>query len=76
MKLMTKGWQLCVKWNDEPTLSVPLKGLKETNPIKVTEYTVNLGLVAEPAFAWWVPYTLKKSNRLVRAIKKQYFRKF
>ena len=26
------------------------------------EYTVAAKIAIEPAFAWWVPYTLKKRN--------------
>ena len=75
LKPTTKGWQLCVRWNDESTTWVPLKDLKESNPIDVAEYAVNMKLVTEPAFAWWVPYTIKKRDRIIKAVKKRYFRR-
>ena len=28
----------------------------------------------EPAFAWWAPHTLKKRDRILKAVKKRYFR--
>jgi hypothetical protein len=37
-----------------------LKELKESNPVQVAEYVTAKGLASEPAFSWWVPYTLKK----------------
>ena len=36
-----------------------LKDLKESNPVEVAEYAVGAKIVSEPAFAWWVPFTLK-----------------
>jgi hypothetical protein len=71
----TKGWSLCVRWNDESTSWVPLKDLKDSNPLEVAEYAVNMKLVSEPAFAWWVPHVLKKQHRILKALKKRYFRK-
>ena len=28
----------------------------------------------EPAFAWWVPYTLRKRNWIIAAVNKQYIK--
>jgi hypothetical protein len=70
----TKGWQLCVRWNDESTSWVALKDLKDSNPIKVAEYAVNMKIASEPAFAWWVPHTLKKRHRMIKAMKKPCFK--
>ena len=75
LKPTTKGWQLCVKWNDDSTTWVPLKDLKESNPVEVAEYAVSMKLTAEPAFAWWVPYTIKKRDRIIKAVKKRYFKR-
>jgi hypothetical protein len=71
----TKGWQLCVRWNDESTSWVALKDLKDSDPIKVAEYAVNMKIASEPAVAWWVPHTLKKRHRIIKAMKKQYFKR-
>ena len=32
-------------------------------------------LVSEPAFAWWVPFTIKRRDRIIKAVKNRYFRK-
>lgn len=74
-KRTTKGWYLCVEWKDGTTSWVDLKDVKETNPVLLAEYAVANKLVSEPAFQWWVPYTLKKRDRIIKAIKKRYFRK-
>jgi hypothetical protein len=42
--------------------------LKESNPVEVAEYVTEAGLQDEPAFAWWVPFTLKKRDRIISAI--------
>jgi hypothetical protein len=47
---------------------VDLKDLKESNPVEVAEYAVAHKLVSEPAFKWWVPYVLKKKERIIPKI--------
>ena len=37
-----------------------LTDLKESNPIEIAEYVIARGISDEPAFAWWVPYTLRQ----------------
>mgnify|MGYP003321344517 FL=1 len=53
----TVGWKLCVQWKDGSTSWESLSALKESYPIEVTEYADNK-IASEPAFSWWVPYTL------------------
>ena len=57
-KKITKGWSLCVEWKDRTTSWEKLSQLKESNPVEVAEYAVAMDLVKEPAFKWWVPFTL------------------
>ncbi len=59
----TQGWQLCIKWKDGSLSWENLADLKESNPVEVAEYAVANKLVSEPAFSWWVPYTIKKKER-------------
>ena len=42
--------------------------LKESHPIEVAEYVTALDLETEPAFLWWVPYTLKKRDQIIASI--------
>ena len=73
LRKMTKGWQLCVKWKDSTTTWERLADLKESNPIDVAEYAVANSLQDhEPAFLWWVPYTLQRRNRIIAAVNKCY----
>jgi hypothetical protein len=73
-KSMTRGWSLLVQWKDGSTTWIPLKDLKESNPIQVADYAVANNLMSEPAFSWWVPYALKKRDRFVLAAKTRYQR--
>jgi hypothetical protein len=56
------GWKLLVQWNDGLRQWIALKILKESNPVQVMEYTIACGISDEPAFAWWVPYMLRKRD--------------
>ena len=33
------------------------------------------GIEDEPAFAWWVPYTLKKQSRILAVVNQRYNKK-
>eukprot|EP00980_Cylindrotheca_fusiformis_P019797 scaffold6944_cov68-Cylindrotheca_fusiformis.AAC.1 len=48
--------------------------LKESNPVEVAEYAVANKIEEEPAFKWWVPYVLKKRNRILSKVKSKYWR--
>ena len=60
LRQTTTGWKLLVAWKDGSETWVPLKDRKESNPVDVAEFATARGIEDEPAFAWWVPYTLKK----------------
>jgi hypothetical protein len=65
----TKGWKLLVDWKNGSSNWVPLKDLKESNPIELAEYAVANKLVSEPAFAWWVPVVLRQRDQNIMKIK-------
>ena len=67
-KLTTKGWEFLVNWIDGIQSWIPLRDIKESNPIKVAEYATAKGIQKEPAFAWWVPFTMKKRDRIISNI--------
>jgi hypothetical protein len=71
----TKGWKLCVQWKDGSTCWESLRDLKESNPIEVAEYAIANKLVSEPAFNWWVPYLIKKRDRIVKANYSRYVKR-
>ena len=51
-----------------------LKHVKEANPVELAEYAVAAKIDDEPAFAWWVPYVLKKRERIISKAKAKYWR--
>jgi hypothetical protein len=68
----TAGWQFEEAFKVESIQStqwIPLKELKESNPVKVAEYVTAKGIASKPSFSWWVPYTLKKMKVIISAIK-------
>jgi len=44
--------------------------MKDAYPIEVAEYAVSHSIDKEPAFKWWVPYVLKKRERIISKITK------
>ena len=57
----TIGWELLVQWKEGSTNWISLKDLKESYPVQTAENAVAAKIAMEPAFAWWVPHTLKRS---------------
>jgi hypothetical protein len=48
---------------------ISLKNLKESYPVEIAEYIRKYELMDEPAFVcWWVPYTLKKRDRIIASV--------
>ncbi len=68
-KLTTRGWKLLVSWKDGSTDWIPLKDLKESNPVEVAEYAVANKIAEEPAFAWWVRDVLRCRDRVIKKVK-------
>ncbi|GFH48949.1 hypothetical protein CTEN210_05425 [Chaetoceros tenuissimus] len=73
-KKTTRGWELLVEWKDGTMSWVPLKDLKNSNPVELAQYAVMNALEEEPAFKWLVPYTLKKRDAIVAKVKSKYWR--
>ena len=64
----TKGWEFEVQWKDGTESWVPLRELKESHPVQVAEYAVTAEIGDEPAFAWWVPHTIKKRDQIISKV--------
>ena len=60
LRKTTNGWDFLCLQKDGSTTWAPLKDLKESNPVDISEYVVGNRIYEEAAFSWWVPYTLKK----------------
>ena len=69
----TAGWEMLVQWKYGSTTWVSLKDMKESYPVQVAKYCVHYLISDEPAFAWWVPYVLKKRNRIIAKVKSKYW---
>ena len=65
----TKGWKLLIKWKDKSKVWINLADMKEVHPVETAEYARVRGISNEPAFAWWVLYTLRKQEAIVAAVK-------
>jgi hypothetical protein len=71
----TKGWKLCVEWKDGSTSWERLADLKESNPVELADYAIAHGIDNEPAFAWWVPYTIRRRNRIIAVVNSRYHKR-
>ena len=60
----TKVWKLLVTWKYRISTWYNLKGLKESNPVEVTECGIAKCIVGEPYFAWWETYFLRRRDRI------------
>ena len=72
-KETTKGWELLIQWKDGSTIWESLKDMKDTYPVQVTEFSIHSRISKEPAFAWWVPFVLKKRKSIISKIKSKYW---
>jgi len=43
--------------------------MKESIPIEVAKFAIAKGIANESAFCWWVPYTLRKRDAIISAVK-------
>ena len=72
-KIMTRGWEHLVRFKDQSLDWVPLKDLKESNPIELAEYAVANCLIEEPAFKWWVLKVLHHCYCIISKVKSCYW---
>jgi hypothetical protein len=47
--------------------------MKDAYLVQVADYTVTNGVSNEPAFRWWVPFVLKKRERILKKVKSKYW---
>ena len=69
LRKTTVGWKLLVLWKNGTQQWIPLKDMKESHPVDVAEFAVATGIDTEPAFCWWVPYTLRKRDAILAAVR-------
>ena len=73
-KRTTVGWELKYLWKDGTSSWIKLSQAKNADPVAVAEYAVSAQIADEPAFTWWVPYTLKKRDILIKKVKGRYWK--
>jgi hypothetical protein len=71
----TVGWEVQLEWKDGQTTWNKLKDIKDSYPVQMAEYAVENVISELPAFRWWVPYVLKKCNRIIAKTKTCYWAK-
>ncbi len=47
-----------------------LSEVKESHPLQMAEYAVEMGVDREPSFNWWVPHTLNQCDAIIALLKK------
>ena len=68
LRKTTQGWKLLVLWKDGSEQWVPLKLLKEVHPVEVAEFAKARDIHEFPAFAYWVPYVLRKRDNIIASV--------
>ena len=69
--ITTKGCDLYIEWTNGTSSWLPLRDLKESDPIRVAEYATSREIDNMPAFAWWVPHTLKKRDKIIKSVSRR-----
>ena len=73
--ITTKVWDFQIKWASGDTTFIALKDIKETNPVKISEYVLANQLEKEPAFTWWIRTALKRRDTMIRKISRRFRKK-
>ena len=71
----TKGWEICIQWQDGSSSWHPLSEIKNSFPIHTAKYAMKHDLQDEPAFRWWVRQALKREKYMLKAVKTRYARR-
>jgi hypothetical protein len=62
-----------MQWKDGSTNWIPLKDAKDSHPVQLAEYAIAHDLQDRPVCAWWVPFVMKKRDRIIAKIKSKYW---
>ena len=68
MRQTTVGWKFRVNWKDGTVTWTSLEDLKESNHIEVDKYVTTQIIQDDPNFSWWVPFTLRKRDRMITVV--------
>lgn len=59
------GWEIAFELEDGSSFFLPVKDIKESNPVELAENAVSAGIDCEPVFEWWVRHTLRKCDHII-----------
>ena len=74
LRKTTKGWHMCVNWRDGTSTWERLADLKQSNSVEVAEFAIAMDITHQPAFAWWVPYTVKKRDMIISTVNRNFLK--
>ena len=74
-KETTKEHQVLLKWKDGISTWNQLKDVKDSYPVQLADYAIENRLDKLPAFACWVPYVIRKRDRIIKKLKSKYWSK-
>ena len=70
---MTAGWEINIRWKDGETTWNKLKDVKDAYPTELADYAIEQGIDSRPAFKWWIPFVIKKRDRIIAKAKVSYW---
>ena len=70
---MTKGVEVLIQWKDGSTEWVTFNYMKNSYPVQMAEYVVQLRIAGDTAFAWWIQHVLTKHNHTIGNMKSNYW---
>ena len=73
-KTMT-GVKVCVRWKDGTMSWERMVDIKQSYPLELAEYAIVQGINETRAFAWWVPYVLRKRKQILVTMRSQYHKR-
>lgn len=71
LRITTQGWDVLVRWKDGSETWIKLADMKEAHPVELAEFAKARGIANEPAFAWWVPDTIRRRDAIISSLKKR-----
>ena len=73
-KRTTKGHEFQAKYKGGETEWLPVKLVKDSDPIAAAEFAKANALDQLPAFNWWVDRVLKKTKAIISKVKSRYWK--
>ena len=70
-KITPKGAELEVAFIDGTASWIPIKDLKESNPIETAKFAVSRNIQDEPVFAWWVTHVMRNRAAIIKKVSTQ-----